>query len=569
MSLRDKNGITVPFEKQECEVWTRTRDNDTATVWVGIRCDEIHALKNVLDGLDSPKIGKKLDTEVTINAPLTHLAFISYFINGEKVIDTETTPEAGDVVDVYVGLVTHSGAVFDEGVYLNWIVDGDTLNSRRTYRDYSLGLPDDVAGFTLRFVMPYPKTPESVEEFVFENATQPVKGQKTTSSVTSGQPDKYLMKNDNGAWFTVKGMDPDVQLEPSDTFQADTMYALRVGIKMQDGYNFGAAPKFKLTDKNGTAVDIDHIEWTRQGDGYVIWFFVKSIEKTPAKTVSEIIINGVTQPVNGKTVGDGQLSGNAFEWATVGEAWKYQLMRTSGGYWLEMYDLDHSGNIAAGSVYDSKTVYAIRFYLKPQPGYQFADVLSIRMYDDNGKEVDYDHFETSKDFETGASIFTICFNNTIDAVPEKELFYVMLFSGTKTPTGPQEPGTKITITADKAPEGKVFSRWVVNSGNVKLASVTSATTTFTMPAENVTLTAVYVDKSAETETVMLGDVDNDKKVTASDARLALRAAVSLEDYKAGTREFKAADVDKDLKLTANDARSILRGAVGLEDPKKW
>ena len=67
----------------------------------------------------------------------------------------------------------------------------------------------------------------------------------------------------------------------------------------------------------------------------------------------------------------------------------------------------------------------------------------------------------------------------------------------------------------------------------------------------------------------LGDVDGDSKITASDARLALRRAVGLEDYKEGSKQFIACDVDKDGNVTAADARLILRAAVGLEDPKKW
>ena len=62
-----------------------------------------------------------------------------------------------------------------------------------------------------------------------------------------------------------------------------------------------------------------------------------------------------------------------------------------------------------------------------------------------------------------------------------------------------------------------------------------------------------------------GDVDGDDKVTASDARLALRRAVELEDYAPGTREYLACDVDHDGKVTASDARLILRAAVGLEN----
>ena len=67
----------------------------------------------------------------------------------------------------------------------------------------------------------------------------------------------------------------------------------------------------------------------------------------------------------------------------------------------------------------------------------------------------------------------------------------------------------------------------------------------------------------------IGDVDGDGKVTAADARLALRRAVNLETYAPGTREFLACDVDKDTTVTAADARLILRAAVGLENPAVW
>ena len=62
----------------------------------------------------------------------------------------------------------------------------------------------------------------------------------------------------------------------------------------------------------------------------------------------------------------------------------------------------------------------------------------------------------------------------------------------------------------------------------------------------------------------LGDVDGNSKIEAADARLALRAAVGLEDYAAGSEAFKAADADKNGKIEAADARVILRAAVGLE-----
>ena len=72
----------------------------------------------------------------------------------------------------------------------------------------------------------------------------------------------------------------------------------------------------------------------------------------------------------------------------------------------------------------------------------------------------------------------------------------------------------------------------------------------------------------DTEPFLPGDVDDDGKVTAADARLALRAAVGLEAYAPGSRAFLAADVDFDGLLTAGDARAILRAAVGLETLKR-
>ena len=62
--------------------------------------------------------------------------------------------------------------------------------------------------------------------------------------------------------------------------------------------------------------------------------------------------------------------------------------------------------------------------------------------------------------------------------------------------------------------------------------------------------------------VRIGDVNFDGKVTAADARLALRSAAKIEKLQGDA--FLAADVDFDEKNTAADARKILRVAAGLE-----
>lgn len=60
-----------------------------------------------------------------------------------------------------------------------------------------------------------------------------------------------------------------------------------------------------------------------------------------------------------------------------------------------------------------------------------------------------------------------------------------------------------------------------------------------------------------------GDVNGDGKVTAADAREALRASADLEEL--SDIEKVAADVNGDGKVTAADAREILRDASGIKN----
>ena len=56
-----------------------------------------------------------------------------------------------------------------------------------------------------------------------------------------------------------------------------------------------------------------------------------------------------------------------------------------------------------------------------------------------------------------------------------------------------EQNTVVTVTADAPETGKVFDKWVVLEGNVTLTDATKATTTFTMPGNDVKIEATYKD----------------------------------------------------------------------------
>ena len=82
-----------------------------------------------------------------------------------------------------------------------------------------------------------------------------------------------------------------------------------------------------------------------------------------------------------------------------------------------------------------------------------------------------------------------------------------------------------------------------------------------LPGTGMTLTLASGKKYT---VILLGDVDCDGTVSASDARLALRAAVGLEQYGEDTYQHIAANVESNDNLSSSDARLILRAAVGLE-----
>ncbi len=76
------------------------------------------------------------------------------------------------------------------------------------------------------------------------------------------------------------------------------------------------------------------------------------------------------------------------------------------------------------------------------------------------------------------------------------------------------------------------------------------------------LTGLFEEGYEIPATFDIGDVDADGTISATDARLALRASVNLEQLTAN--QTKAADADKDGTVAAADARLILRASVGLE-----
>lgn len=120
-------------------------------------------------------------------------------------------------------------------------------------------------------------------------------------------------------------------------------------------------------------------------------------------------------------------------------------------------------------------------------------------------------------------------------------------------------GTDINITAPST--GYFFMGWnTEKDGSGKMYQ----------PDEQIVLntdeTVLYAQWIKASDCVA-GDINSDGRVTASDARLVLRAAVELESFynEPVTVANKLSDVDGNGKITSADARLILRRSVGFKD----
>ena len=145
----------------------------------------------------------------------------------------------------------------------------------------------------------------------------------------------------------------------------------------------------------------------------------------------------------------------------------------------------------------------------------------------------------------------------------------MVFNGTMLSVGDSVVLREInhSVTPVIAPEDCIFAGWNTRpdgSGDLYRSgdnvTVTEKTTVFYAqwktkyegPPQPTDKDAYY----------SLGDIDLDGIVSSADARLALRAAVKLQDLDALLQQL--ADADRDNTVSSTDARLILRAAVRLE-----
>lgn len=114
----------------------------------------------------------------------------------------------------------------------------------------------------------------------------------------------------------------------------------------------------------------------------------------------------------------------------------------------------------------------------------------------------------------------------------------------------------VCVTADDGYEFKDDAEFTLNSEKPKYG-------TYHVSADGKQLFAAAVFSFKPDSSVMRGDVNGDGKITAKDARLALRIAARLES--ADDRMIKAGDLDGNGRISPSEARKILRYVARLEN----
>ena len=155
---------------------------------------------------------------------------------------------------------------------------------------------------------------------------------------------------------------------------------------------------------------------------------------------------------------------------------------------------------------------------------------------------------------------TVTANTTVTAIWEAVEYNVTVTGGTAsvgagTPITKATMGTTVTLTAGAAPTGQMFDKWVVNG--VVVDDANSATTTFVMPAGNVTAEATYKDIPVVNYTVTF-DSAGGSAVTAQTIEAGQKATKPADPTKAGY-DFKGWT----LNGSAYDFNSAVNGDITL------
>ena len=560
----NENDVAVAGHKYEVEIWLRVNDGyklkvdgdgcpDVSAKIGAYNATVITAVSDVavgitdnyivpddittvtVSGIDAPVTGATADTEATCGSGYQITKIVWVDTTGEYkdyIYDVETfEPERKYTVQVTLGTIGNYRFVMD-GPYND--VSG-TLNGK-TAKVYGSNSSTEV---TIGYEFPATEKPApTIIPTVYVNGIDaPEFGKTSDTEGTCGEGYEIT----EIVWVDSTGEYKD-HIVGITEFEAEREYTVQITLKVKDGYEFSSDGYYN--DVTGEINMEPAIEYgTDSVTEMTIGYEFPATEKPAPTIISSVYVNGIDAPECGKTPDTEGTCGEGYEITEI--------------VWVDSTG-EYKDHIVGITEFEAERKYTVQITLKVKDGYEFS---SDGYYNDVTGEI---NMEPAIEYGTDSvTEMTIGYEFPAVTAPEHTHKYTTVVTA---PTCTEDGFTTYTCECGdtyKADETKAtghnFGDWeVVKKAEVGVEGKEQRKCKLCDSTEERVIPAL-TNPDAD---IMLGDVNKDGRITAMDARLALRIAAKIDtpdDY-----QKTAANYNKDAVITAMDARLILRKSAKLD-----
>ena len=376
-----------------------------------------------------------------------------WYHNGVKMLATDTFA-AGETYKVHVIVKPNSGYEFADNPTA-------TFNGSTAGTIYMYG--KDYINYYAEFTVPAASTPTTIDTVAI-SVTAPTAGAAPVvepAGLPTGVTCEPVLTTVTG-WYD---SETNTKMASTEKFVEGKTYYICLFLSADTGYAF-ANPVTTATI-NGVDATIE-----LNNDGYLA--IKKSFVASASATTIDTIAVTVTVPVAG--------AAPVVEPAGLPTGVTCEPVLTTVTGW---YDSETNTKMASTEKFVEGKTYYICLFLSADTGYAFANPVTTATI--NGVDAT---IELNND---GYLAIKKSFVATAAATTEYDITVTdgKATIGAGTEISKAAEGTTVTLTANAAPSGQVFDKWVVVSGSITLADANSATTTFTMPASAVSVKATY------------------------------------------------------------------------------
>ena len=377
-----------------------------------------------------PVVGNHPQDAVSNTANVS-VSMTEWYHNGTKMSASDTFA-AGETYKVHVIVYPDSGYEFADNPTA-------TFNGSKTGTLYLNG--KDFINYYAEFTAVEPTIIDAVDVTI----TEPVAG---------AHPQDAVSNTDNVSVSITAWWHNGVEMSSSDSFVAGETYKVHVIVNPDSGYGFADSPTVTFNGSKKGTVYLSGVDY--------INYYAEFTLAEP--TIIDSVDVKITEPVAG--------------------AHPQDAVSNTEGVSVTLTTWDFVGALG----FEAGKVYRVIVRVDVDSGYAFADNVTLTFNGSkegifagsgNGLLIYYAEFTAAASTE-----YTITVTDGKATV------------GAGTEISKAAEGTTVTLTANAASDGEIFDKWVVEDGSasITLADANSATTTFTMPAGEVSVKATYKDK---------------------------------------------------------------------------